>query len=305
MYICPFVSVIIPNYNHSRFLDERIQSVLSQTYQNFEVIILDDKSTDNSVEIINKYKDDSHITQIIINEENSGSPFKQWNKGFELAKGNWIWIAESDDSCEPQFLETLIAHVDDETSFAFCRSKRMDQHGEPVFEHWQDELMDSFTMDGKQFIDDYLKRKCIVWNASSVIFRRNNVFQIPTNYMRFKAAGDWLFWICLARLGNVSFVTTPLNCFRLHNSNITQQSIQSGLVQLERAKLYHFLVINGYISNQYYRKIRRNDINNLFTYSSLDKELKDHILEMWEVSNTVWYFLWIKKQCIRLRDMLM
>ena len=50
----PFVSVIIPNYNHAKYLDERIQSVLTQTYQNFEIILLDDKSTDNSVEIINK-----------------------------------------------------------------------------------------------------------------------------------------------------------------------------------------------------------------------------------------------------------
>lgn len=305
MYISQLVSVIIPNYNHSCFLDERIQSVLSQTYQNFEVIILDDKSTDNSVEVINKYKDNPHIAQIIVNDENSGSPFIQWNKGFELAKGKWIWIAESDDSCEPQFLEELIAHVDDKTSFAFCRSKRMDQHGEPVYEHWQDELTGSFTMDGKQFIDDYLRRKCIVWNASSVIFRRDNVFQIPTDYMRFKAAGDWLFWICLARLGSVSFVNIPLNCFRLHNSNTTQQSIQSGLVKVERARLYQFLVLNGYISKQYYREIRKNDVNNLFIYSKLEKELKDHILEMWDVSNAERFFLWVKKQCIRLRDKLM
>lgn len=298
----PLVSVIIPNYNHARFLDERIQSVLSQTYQNFEVIILDDKSTDNSIDVINKYKDDSHITHIIVNEENSGSPFKQWDKGFELAKGEWIWIAESDDSSEPQFLEELMAHVDDETSFAFCRSKRMDQHGAPVYEYWQDELKDSFTMDGQQFIDDYLRRKCIVWNASSVIFRRDNVFQIPKDYMGFKAAGDWLYWICLARLGNVSFVNTPLNRFRLHNTNTTQQSIQSGLVKVERAKLYHYLISNGYISRQYYRKIRMNDINNLFIYSNLEKESKEHILDMWEVSNAEQFFLWMKKQCIRLRD---
>ena len=55
----PLVSIIIPNYNHAQYLDERIQSVLKQTYQNFEVIILDDKSTDNSLEVINKYKDNS------------------------------------------------------------------------------------------------------------------------------------------------------------------------------------------------------------------------------------------------------
>lgn len=71
----PLVSVIIPNYNHARFLDERIQSVINQTYQNFELIILDDNSTDNSVEVMNQYKDDPHVSQIVVNEVNSGSTY--------------------------------------------------------------------------------------------------------------------------------------------------------------------------------------------------------------------------------------
>ena len=91
------VSVIIPNYNHAPFLKERIDSVLNQTYDNFEVIILDDKSTDNSKEVIANYRGHSKISHIVYNEENSGSTFKQWQKGFSLAKGDYIWIAESDD----------------------------------------------------------------------------------------------------------------------------------------------------------------------------------------------------------------
>lgn len=299
----PLISVIIPNYNHAQFLDERIQSVLNQTYPNFEVIILDDKSTDNSVEVINKYKDNPHIAQIIVNEENSGSPFKQWNKGFELARGEWIWIAESDDSCEPQFLETLMAYVDDAMSFAFCRSKRMDQCGNPIIEHWQDELKETFTMDGKQFIDDYLRRKCIVWNASSVIFRRDNVFQIPKDYMGFKAAGDWLFWICLARLGKVTFVNVPLNCFRLHNNNTTQQSIERGLVRVERAKLYRYLVSNDYISQQYYREVRKNAVYGIFVYDNVERGMKERMLDLWNVSNVELILLWLRKQSVRLKNL--
>lgn len=65
----PLVSIIIPNYNHSQFLDERIQSVLNQTYRIFELIILDDNSTDNSLEVINRYKDDSHVSHIVVNEK--------------------------------------------------------------------------------------------------------------------------------------------------------------------------------------------------------------------------------------------
>lgn len=83
----PFVSVIVPNYNHARYLEQRLDTVFNQTYQNFEVIILDDKSTDNSLEVINRYKDNPHLSQIVVNEQNTGSPFKQWDKGINLAKG--------------------------------------------------------------------------------------------------------------------------------------------------------------------------------------------------------------------------
>ena len=75
----PLISVIIPNYNHARYLEQRLDSVFNQTYPNFEVIILDDHSTDNSLEIINRYKDDPNLSQIIINDTNSGSVFKQWD----------------------------------------------------------------------------------------------------------------------------------------------------------------------------------------------------------------------------------
>lgn len=118
----PLVSVIVPNYNHARFLDERMESILGQTFQNFEVIILDDLSTDNSREVIEKYRNDPHVSQIVYNEQNSGSPFKQWNKGFRLAKGKLVWIAESDDSCEPTMLERLVRCFEQhpDLSYAFC-----------------------------------------------------------------------------------------------------------------------------------------------------------------------------------------
>ena len=120
----PLVSVIIPNYNHARFLDARIQSVLDQEYPNFEVIILDDNSIDNSLEIISKYKNHSRVREILVNKENSGSPFIQWGKGIQLAKGHYIWIAESDDYCEKSFLIKLVdLCVRNDLAYAFCRSK--------------------------------------------------------------------------------------------------------------------------------------------------------------------------------------
>ena len=97
------VSIIVPNYNHARFLPERLNSIFNQTFQDYEVILLDDASTDNSVEILNRYAANPKVSHFIVNQENSGSPFKQWKRGIDLARGEFVWIAESDDYSNTTF----------------------------------------------------------------------------------------------------------------------------------------------------------------------------------------------------------
>src|SRR6185312_2167115 len=120
----PIVSVIVPNYNHAKFLDQRIDSIINQTYQQFELIILDDCSTDNSREIIEQYRMHPKVSKIVFNEVNSGSPFEQWEKGIGLATGEYIWIAESDDYADERFIESLMAliKIEPETGLAYCGS---------------------------------------------------------------------------------------------------------------------------------------------------------------------------------------
>src|SRR5688572_11668952 len=99
-------SVIVPNYNHAAFLEERIDSILQQTFNGYELIIYDDKSTDNSKETIETYRTHPKVSAIIYAGENSGSPFAAVKKALQHAKYNWIWIAESDDKADAKFLET-------------------------------------------------------------------------------------------------------------------------------------------------------------------------------------------------------
>src|ERR1700738_5096767 len=105
------LSVIVPNYNHARFLRQRIESVLNQTFHDFEVILLDDCSTDDSRSILSEYAADPRV-RIEFNEKNSGSTFMQWNKGVRLARGEYVWIAESDDYADARMLERLVAVLD-------------------------------------------------------------------------------------------------------------------------------------------------------------------------------------------------
>lgn len=129
----PKVSVIIPNYNHARYLDQRIQSVLNQTYQDFEVIFLDDASTDNSNEVVAKYVDDPRFSAVY-NQVNSGSPFKQWNRGVREAQGEYIWIAESDDYADATLLEELVERLDSypQAGIAYCQSWQVDADDNPL-----------------------------------------------------------------------------------------------------------------------------------------------------------------------------
>src|ERR1700741_850078 len=122
----PKVSVIVPNYNHARFLRQRLDSIVGQTFQDFELILLDDCSSDDSQSILSNYADDSRV-RIEFNVVNSGSTFKQWNKGVRLARGKYIWLAESDDYADERLLERLVAMLDAEPSsvFAYCRSWRI------------------------------------------------------------------------------------------------------------------------------------------------------------------------------------
>ena len=101
------ISVIIPNYNYEKYLPDRIKSILNQTYPLYELIFLDDASTDHSVSTFKKSLSKENKTHLkiqqIINDKNSGSVFKQWIKGVSQRTGDYIWIAEADDLCDKTF----------------------------------------------------------------------------------------------------------------------------------------------------------------------------------------------------------
>lgn len=228
----PKVSVIIPNYNHANYLQERIESVLSQSFQDFEVIILDDNSTDNSLDVINQYKNHPKVKQILTYNENSGSTFKQWNKGINYAKGEWIWIAESDDSCEKNFLESLLQNVGNNQNIvlSYSQSSRMNGVGE-ITGNWKtfthdisNQFSNSFVINGEQFVHDYLSIRNVIPNASAVIFRKDAFVNAGKADEDIRYNSDWLLWIKLALLGDISFCKQTLNHFRYHEKSVIAKS---------------------------------------------------------------------------------
>jgi glycosyltransferase involved in cell wall biosynthesis len=221
----PTVSVIVPNYNHSRFLRERLDSILNQTYQDYELILLDDCSTDTSVAILQEYGYYEKVTHLIVNSTNSGSPFLQWKRGLELAVGKYIWIAESDDCAKPSFLHELVNAMEASPTvvLAYCQSMTIDANGRECGLHdWAEPLSQgrwrtSYVNQGENEIRDFLAFRNTIPNASSTLLRKSTLQQvaIPLD-MRF--CGDWVTYIRLLRYGDISFVAKPLSFFRSHDT---------------------------------------------------------------------------------------
>lgn len=284
----PLVSVIIPNYNHSSYLKQRIDSVLTQTYKNFEVIILDDKSTDNSVEIINQYKSHPHVSHIVINENNTGSTFLQWNKGINLAAGEVIWIAESDDYCADNFLEECMKQFisTKNTSVVYCTSEYVDADNNDLGT-FNPEKLPIHRYNGREFIKEHMAFGCAIWNASSAIFDKNRAQRIDKKYQEFKACGDKLFWIEMAELGDVVHVNKTMNYFRQHLNKVSPRKFRDGTSLIEERNIYDYQKKRGYLNG-----LRRLFVKELYVRKIIfgefeNEDIKRNLFKVWKVNNKI------------------
>lgn len=292
----PLVSVILPNYNHARFLDQRIQSILNQSYSNFELIILDDNSSDNSVEVINKYKRNPHITNIIINKENSGSTFIQWNRGITLANGEILWIAESDDYCDVDFLKTCVGEYlkTPDCVVTYCSSEYVDAQNNDLgtFNHYSKRI---YRAAGRDFIKERMAYGCAIWNASSAIFRKKTALEIDKQYEQFKACGDKLFWIEMFEKGNVCHINKTLNYFRQHRNKVSPKRFIDGTSLKEERLIFKYQLDNGYINGFKRIFIESLFLNRILYSSFLNESIKKDLLRLWKFNNSIRrnYIKWI------------
>lgn len=231
------VSVIVPNYRHAPFLEERLRSVFDQTVRPHEIIFLDDASPDDSVEVARRLAPLSPAPmRIVVNEENSGSTFRQWLKGLELATGDLIWLAESDDSAHPRFLERLLPEFHDpEVVLAYSQSALIGPNGE----RWAADFLDHtddldpgrwrscYKAGGAEEAERGLSQKNTIPNASAVVFRKPERLDFAEELTSMRFAGDWFFYGMLLRDGKLAFVPESLNRYRRHEQTVSFQSVKA------------------------------------------------------------------------------
>ncbi|MBZ9755786.1 glycoside hydrolase family 99-like domain-containing protein [Mesorhizobium sp. ESP6-5] len=223
----PKVSVIVPNYNHERFLRRRLDSIYQQTYRNIEVILMDDCSSDRSKSILDEYASvHPEITRRIYNNGNSGGPFRQWAKGLRCATGDLVWIAESDDFCDELFLEVLVRCFDDEAvMLAYGSSVFVDAREIPMQNGFVDYVSDldcaakwtgPYVETAHNEVRQALGIKNTIPNASGVLFRRPIGMALldDDSWQSMRVAGDWVFYLHVLRGGKIAFRPEAINFFR-------------------------------------------------------------------------------------------
>lgn len=277
--LIPLVSVIVPNFNHARFLEKRLDSILVQSYPNFEVIVLDDCSTDNSLDVIGKYSHDKHVSQVVVNETNSGCVFKQWKKGLDLAKGELVWIAESDDYCDSTLLEKLVEQFVKypKLSFAYATSVWIDENDKEITKTIGSRVSHYKSI---PFLKKQLLFENCIFNASSALVKTEFARKCH-NYTSYFSSGDNMFWIEMAFQGEVHCVNEPLNYFRRHSNCLTGKKMMEGLTYREDFEIAKYLKSRLKISNLRNRLSMLYKHNVIMDLEFATPEIKNKLLTLW------------------------
>ncbi|MCW8107611.1 glycosyltransferase [Alteromonas ponticola] len=241
----PLVSVIVPNYNHADYLEERLRSIQSQTYKNLEIILLDDASNDNSIEILNKFAhSESRVKKCIFNTVNSGQVNSQWLTGINSANGDFIWIAESDDSSSSDFLGTLLSELQQsaECGLIYCDSNVINERGTILRRYdfsspkYKSIWNNDFSMNGREFISNFLIHRNVIPNVSGVLFRAD-LLRDKINQNKLRYCADWFLYINILLSSNVKYLNKPLNYFRKHDFTTRNHNISTYRRELKE-KIY-------------------------------------------------------------------
>jgi len=220
------VSVVVASYNHVEYLAQRMESLVAQTYHNLEILVIDDCSPDNSVEVLHTYATNPRV-KLLIRQKNGG-----WvtvsNQGVESTVGEYVLFANCDDDCDVRMIERLaLAMQQNPTAgVVFCRSLMIDEQGqvtgddfsirEPAFR----ERCAADTLIDREEMRRFLLHSCVIPNLSAALIRRACFDQIGLLSHEYRACSDWDIFFRIADRFDFYYVAEPLNRFRQHQATI-------------------------------------------------------------------------------------
>lgn len=224
----PRVSIIVPNYNYARYLKERLRSLLAQTYTDFELLYFDDASKDESNQVASLFASDPRM-EIHLHKENSGSVYKRRAEHIAMAKGEWIWIADADDSADPEFLSTLLGLADRHPTAGIlhCQMMTIDSSGVVMGMYWGAEATltqhlsaDYFAAGCEEAV--VLSSGCFMSSSAGMLIKREALIKTGGFDPRLKLAADWDLYLRILQFYDVAYCSVPLFAHRHHQENVTK-----------------------------------------------------------------------------------
>jgi glycosyltransferase involved in cell wall biosynthesis len=230
----PEITVLMSCYNAEEWLDEAIDSVLSQTYKNFEFILVDDGSTDNTLHLIQKYeKIDSRIK--VITKVNTGLS-DSLNVGIAQAQGTWTARIDADDICEPTRLEKQVNFVKNRPQTVLLGTDflEIDAKGAIIKSH-------RYPSENKALKSNL--EKCLrFFPHSSAFYRTANVQAIGGYNKKYASVQDWDLWLRLSESGEIACLSEPLVRIRQHANQISHAgSGKVNTIEAQMTRISHFL----------------------------------------------------------------
>jgi glycosyltransferase involved in cell wall biosynthesis len=217
----PLVSFVVPCYKYAHLLRACVDSILVQNYDNFEVLIMDNCSPDNTPEVAQSFQDAR--VRHIRNDSNLGAE-ENFNKGLTLTRGKYIWVLSADDLLRsPSVLRRFVAVMEQnvELGFVFCRAIELEGEKERGVIWWADCGDQDCTWNDSTFGLRLIEFNCIAF--SCVLMRRECLNRVGLFPIDLPFAADWYLWIMLALYYGVSYLAEPMVFSRVHKDSLTTQ----------------------------------------------------------------------------------
>ena len=246
------VSIVLPVYNRERYISEAIESVLRQTYENYELIVIDDGSTDDSIKKVKALSDRFKGRMVLVSQENGG-PSAAKNIGIQIATGEYIAFLDSDDFWHPEKLEkqmalfALHAHI----AFTYTGYNLVDEKG-TVF----DECLPDAQFSGDIYKKLWKYRNTI--SGGTILVEKEKLFMAGLYDLELKGVENLDLRLRLSRLGDVYYLFEPLYYYRKHGDSLSTNSVNMGYYRKRFLKKHFGTSTRSF----FYRNIRANFLYN-------------------------------------------
>lgn len=273
----PTVSVVIPTYNRAQYIGACLKSVLDQSFSDFEILVIDDGSTDNTREVVARFKDPRISYEW---QANSGRPSVPRNRGIELSRGDYIAFLDSDDLWLPSKLEKqmAVAKRHPEAALIYCLARQFDETGDK-------DLVSPYRLKRSGSVYPFLLFYSFI-PALTVLVQRRHLAQVGVFDTRpeFKAVEDYELWLRMAARYPVRFVPEVLAKYRIHGSNISADKFAE-FDKLEA--LYKKVMAENPVSPLIYKKVMAKVELRRFRHSlKTGKSLSESLTFLWKALQT-------------------